>query len=70
MICPECNTENYCPCEACSKREKELPKWKWINGHFMACGKCGFTEHCDWWLDLEWKEHRKTIMKNNNHNIR
>lgn len=56
MICPRCQHEQSCPCEACQEREPTEKPWVWINGETIACGGCGHTNSADWWLMEEYKQ--------------
>lgn len=59
MICPQCKTRNYCPCEGCAKRvaqgdwEVKGVHWVRVGDHDEACGKCGFTMNMCLWMELE-----------------
>ena len=64
MKCPQCNTENYCPCEVCLPRERDkLPKWKWVEGELIVCGKCGYMTYADIWEEKEYKEWKRKEKK-------
>jgi ribosomal protein S27AE len=59
MGCPDCGQEQLCPCKSCAPSNKGKIVWKHLPHNRVACGKCGYTEHGNWWLDREW-EHYKT----------
>ena len=60
-FCPKCGTELTCPCKHCAKKNRGLSMWIWLpDGEYAKCARCGFTQHADGWLDIEYKqsEHR------------
>ena len=50
MICPKCNQELLCPCESCNNNPKNLCYA--LDSDILSC-PCGFSEHIDWWEELE-----------------
>lgn len=60
MKCPKCETELQCPCKHCLKRYKEKNEinvlWVWLENDIIMCGKCGYSAHCDVWMDIEAKQ--------------
>lgn len=57
--CPKCGYKQYCPCSSCKSRLPEgMKPWEWIDGELMKCSCCGYTLHCDGWLDIKGNEHR------------
>lgn len=55
MSCPRCGHEQTCPCKSCQARAATDRPWQWRPNDFIACGACGFEEHCDFWLGLEYR---------------
>ena len=64
-FCPACGHQQFCPCKSC--RKEEAPKWchcefcedakkpwKWIDGELISCSQCGFTQHVDWWEEMDY----------------
>ena len=53
--CPNCGYDQHCPCKSCKFKLPWFKKpWRWVEGNWIACGKCGFTKSADWWEDLEY----------------
>lgn len=63
--CPKCGYEQYCPCPNCIGEAIRKEKKPWINleGDLIKCANCGYTAHCDKWLDHEWEEFKKSEPK-------
>ncbi len=61
MNCPKCNKEQHYTCgnEKCVCNSR-VPKGEkpqlFVGGDLLACPYCGFTEHIDFWYELEIKE--------------
>ena len=44
----------YCPCNNCAQDNLGKVTWVWsLDGDDFACGYCGFSANCDWWLDWD-----------------
>ena len=54
-LCPKCGQEQHCGCPTCHKEGRVEYKWD-DTGYLISCGKCGFTMHCDQWLELDMRE--------------
>ena len=62
MECPKCGVELHCPCISCRKNNKDKVKWIWLEGKYtdcIKCPQCGFTQHCDYWQDIEYSARKK-----------
>jgi Zn ribbon nucleic-acid-binding protein len=64
MVCPKCGYKQYCPCPSC-KNKLPLDKkvWIWHDNDLVECGNCGFTAHCDWWMDEEYRQMKEDESK-------
>jgi hypothetical protein len=60
MKCPKCNQILVCGCKAClinfPAKENETHMLFTPDGNGESCPTCGFTQHCDGWLDEELKQ--------------
>lgn len=63
LKCPKCGGDQYCPCPACTERERQSIVW--INkGDLVACGHCGHTMHVNKWLMEEYNQFEDIIKDN------
>ena len=54
--CPQCKAAWVCPCKSCDKAG--VSKWVFGDNDAITCA-CGFSRHCDWWLDRGWELMKK-----------
>ena len=58
-ICPKCEGKQYCPCTACSPKNKDKTTWVWVGSDGpIECGHCGHTMSVDEWETLDYKEYK------------
>jgi len=54
MKCPNCKKETSCGCNSCKDRPHSYER-NVMKGDFITCPYCEKTEHCDTWLNNEYK---------------
>lgn len=65
MKCPDCKIELWCGNRCCLERSLRNIKFSknkslifYSSDEEQTCANCGLTNHCDWWLDVEIKQHK------------